>query len=167
MPLTKKRLLYQIAEESAYSFKGHMKTADGHGFTLACFIVVPLVTSLLILIWDLPLFVQRIASAAGFLFSALALNSTLATNKEKAGKTIEAHTNLGNKYLNLYNEIKVAATNMDVLDQAKLDYFQKKIGELNGETTKLRITFIGRCWSKWRIEKEMDLKWLYIDDSPL
>lgn len=163
MALTRKDLLYQLAEETAYSFKGHMKTADGYGFTLACFIAVPLLTSLLILIWDIPLVIQRIAGAAGFLFSALALNSTLATNKEKADKTIEAHTDLGNKYLALYGEIKVAATNIESLDQAKLDYFQKRIAELNTETTKLRITFIGRWWSKLAIEKEMDVKWLHED----
>jgi hypothetical protein len=55
----------------------------GYGFTLASLIFVPLVTSLLVLIFEFPLFVQRIAAAAGFLFSALALTSTLATNKKR------------------------------------------------------------------------------------
>lgn len=164
MSLTQKELLYQLAEESAYSFKGHMKTADGHGFTLASLIVVPLITSLLVLIFDLPLVVQRIASAAGFLFSVLALTSTLAINKEKADQTIAAHTELGNKYLDLYNEIKVVATNIETLDQTKLVYFQKRIGELNAETDRLRITLIGRWWSKLKIEKEMDLAWIYEED---
>ncbi len=161
MALTQKELLYQMAEESAYSFKGHMKTADGYGFTLASLIVVPIVTSLLVLIFELPPVVQKIAAAAGFLFSSIALMSTLATNKEKADQTIAAHTKLGNKYLDLYNEIKLAATDIDSLNQAKLAHFQKRIGELNCETGEYRITLIGRWWSWWKIEKEMDLKWLY------
>lgn len=149
-----------MAEETAWSFKGHMKTADGYGLTLACFIVVPLVTSLLVLLFDFPILVQRIASVAGFLFSSLALTSTLATNKEKADQTISAHMELGNKYLDVYNEIKVAVTNMTSIDQTKLSYFQKKIGELNSRTSKLRITFIGRWWCWWKIDKEMDLDWI-------
>lgn len=160
MSLTKKQLLYQMAEEAAWSFKGHMKTADGYGFTLACLIVVPLITSLLVLLFDLPTLIQRSAAALGFLFSSLALTSTLATNKEKADKTIAAHMKLGNEYLNLYNEIKVLATNLDIIDQQKLSELQKKLGALNMRTNDLRITVVGRLWSRWKIEKEMDLGWL-------
>ena len=160
MALTSKKLLYQIAEEAAWSFKGHMKTADGCGFTLAALIVVPLITSLLVLVWEIPLFGQKLALAIGFLFSALALTSTLATNKEKANRTISEHMDLGNKYLDLYNEIKVLATDIDTVNQEKLDYLQKKIGEFNSQTSKLRITLIGRLWSSFTIKKEMDLDWL-------
>lgn len=160
MALTQKQLLYQMAEEMAWSFKGHMKTADGYGFTLACLIVVPLITSLLVLIFDFPVSIQRIAAAMGFLFSSLALTSTLATNKEKADQTISAHMELGNKYLDLYNEIKVLATDITTLNQTKLSELQKKVGELNAQTDKLRITLIGRWWSHWKINKEMDLGWI-------
>lgn len=160
MALTQKQLLYQIAEETAWSFKGHMKTADGYGITLACLIVVPLITSLLVLIFDFPVFIQRIAAAMGFLFSSLALTSTLATNKEKADQTISAHMELGNKYLDLYNEIKVLATDIATVNQAKLSELQKKVGELNAQTSKLRITLIGRWCSWWKINKEMDLAWI-------
>lgn len=160
MSLTPTQLLYQMAEETAWSFKGHMKTADGYGFTLACLIVVPLVTSLLILIFDFSVFIQRIAAAMGFLFSSLALTSTLATNKEKADQTISAHMELGNKYLDLYNEIKVLATDIPTINQEKLSELQRKVGELNTQTSKLRITLIGRWWSRWKIDKEMDLDWI-------
>ena len=149
-----------MAEETAWSFKGHMKTADGYGFTLACLITIPLITSLLVLIFDLPVFIQRIAAAMGFLFSSLALTSTLATNKEKAVQIIAAHMELGNKYLELYNEIKVLATSIETLDQTKLSGLQRKIGELNTQTSKFRITLIGRWWSWWKIDKEMDLAWI-------
>ena len=74
MAITPQKLLYQMAEETAWSFKGHMKTADGYGFTLACLIIVPLITSLFVLIFDFPIFIQRIAAAMGFLFSSLALS---------------------------------------------------------------------------------------------
>ncbi len=150
-----------MAEGTAWSFKGHMKTADGYGFTLASLIVVPLATSLLVIVWqDAPAAVERICAAAGFLFSSFALMSTLASNKEKADQTISAHMELGNKYLAVYDEIKVAATNMNAVDQAKLTYFQKKIAELNGQTHHLKITLIGRWWCWWKIEKEMDLGWI-------
>lgn len=149
-----------MAEETAWSFKGHMKTADGYGFTLACLIIVPLVTSLLALIFDLRIFIQKVVSALGFLFSSLALTSTLATNKEKADQIISAHMELGNKYLSLYNEIKVIATNITTVDQSKLSELQKKLDELNVQTSKLRITLIGRWWSWWKINKEMDLAWI-------
>jgi hypothetical protein len=160
MALTPQQLLYQMAEDTAWSFKGHMKTADGYGFTLACLIVVPLVTSLLVLIFDLPVFLQRIAAAMGFLFSSLALTSTLATNREKADQTISAHMELGNKYLDLHKEIKVLATDITTIDQEKLIGLQKKVGELDAQTSKLRITLIGRWWSWWKINKEMDLTWI-------
>lgn len=149
-----------MAEEAAWSFKGHMKTADGYGFTLACLIFIPLTTSLLVLIFDLPGFFQKIAAALGFLFSALALTSTLAANKERAEQTISAHMELGNKYLDLYNEIKVLATDIESVDQPKLNQLQKKAAELNTQTNKLRITLIGRLWSWWRINKEMDIAWI-------
>ncbi len=160
MAFTPQQLLYQMAEETAWSFKGHMKTADGYGFTLACLIVVPLITSLVVLIFDFPIFIQRIAAATGFLFSSLALTSTLATNKGKANQTIFLHMELGNKYLDLYNEIKVLATNIGTVDQSKLSELQKKVGKLNSQTSKLRITLIGRWWSWWKINKEMDLAWI-------
>lgn len=149
-----------MAEETAWSFKGHMKTADGYGLILACFIVIPLITSLLVLIFDLTTFIQKIVAAVGFFFSSIALASTLATNKEKADRTISAHIELGNKYLNLYNEVKVLATNIRTVDQPKLSELQKKLAELNMQTNMLRISLIGRWWSRWRINKEMDLTWL-------
>ena len=149
-----------MAEETAWSFKGHMKTADGYGFTLASFIVVPIITSLLSLTFDLPSFIEKITAAMGFSFSVLALSSTLATNKDKADATISAHMELGNKYLNLYNEIKVIATSMETVDQQMLTGLQKKLADLNTQTSKLRITLIGRWWSWWQINKEMDLVWL-------
>lgn len=161
MSLTKKELLYQIAEESAYSFKGHMKTADGYGFTLSCLIVVPLVTSLAVLVWEPAAWIERTVSALGFLFSTLALMSSLAMNKEKADQTIAEHMNLGNDYLALYNEIKLAATDIESVTQNKLEGFQKRINELNSRTGSHRITFVGSCWSALRIRKEMDLAWLY------
>ena len=160
MALTKKQLLYQMAEETAWSFKGHVKTADGYGFTLACLIFVPLITSLLVIIFDFPIFIQKLFATIGFLFSAFALTSTLATNKEKADETISSHMKLGNKYLDLYNEIKVLATSIETVDQQKLSELQRKLGILNMETSNLRITLIGRWWSCWKINKEMDLVWL-------
>lgn len=160
MALTQQQLLHQMAVETAYSFKGHMKTADAYGFTLALLILVPIITSLLVLIFDLPVMVQRLAAAAGFLFSSIALTSTLAMNKEKADQAISGHIDLGNEYLSVYNEIKVSATDLSKIDQEKLDYFQKKIAELNRKTASLRITLIGRWWSKCRINKEMDLTWI-------
>lgn len=161
MALTKKQLLYHLAEEAAYSFKGHMKTADWIGIAIAVYIFVPMITSLLVLLFDLPLLGQRVASLLGFLFAAFALNSALANNRNEANRTVERHMELGNKYLDLYNEIKIAATEIDRVDQARLSQLEKRIAELNAETSKLRINFVGRWWSKWRIEKEMDLRWVY------
>ena len=161
MAFTKKQLLYHLAEEAAYSFKGHMKTADWIGIAIAVYIFVPMVTSLLALLFDLPQLGQRVASLLGFLFAAFALNSALANNRNEANRTVERHMELGNKYLDLYNEIKVAATELDRVDQSRLSQLQKRIGELHAETNKLRISFAGRWWSKWKIDKEMDLKWLY------
>lgn len=161
MELTKKELLHQLAEEAAYSFKGHMKTADWTGVAIAVYIFVPMITSLLILIFDLPLFGQRVASLIGFLFAAFALNSALASNRNEAERSVEQHMELGNKYLNLYNEIKVLATEIDKVDQARLSQLQQRIGGLNAETSKLRVGFAGRCWSRLTINKEMDLRWLY------
>lgn len=165
MSLNKKELLYQLAEEAAYSFKGHMKTADWIGVAIAFYIFIPMVTSLLVLIFSLPSFWQKIASLFGFLFAALALNSSLANNRRETDQIVRKHMELGNRYLALYNEIKVIATDIENLNQVELSQLQQKIDELNTETNRLRIGFVGRWWSKWKIRTEMDLDWLYKDNS--
>lgn len=158
--MDKKKNLYQIAEEAAYSSKGHFKTADWIKISLMLYIGVPLVTSVILLIFQLGDMATRILSFFGFLFSIIAMTSVAANNRDKTSETIKKHMDLGNKYLDLHKQVRVEATKADI-DTSALTSFTQKIAELDRETADLHICFAGRLWSKMCIKKEMDLDWLY------
>lgn len=146
--------------ETAYSSKGHFKTADWMRLSLAALIVVPLLTSLVQAFFKLPEAVGNVLSFIGLLFSCLALTSVLAANKNKADEAMIGHTKLGNEYLALHKEMRVYATDGSSPTADQLAGWQSKISELDAQTSENPISFMGRVWSKFRIVEEMDLQWL-------
>ncbi len=160
MPLSNKEILYSFAEETAYSSKGHFKTADWLRQSLMFYIVIPFITSAITLVFQVPEPWQRIVSFAGFLFSFFALVSVWSSNRDKADLEIRKHMELGNKYLSIHKEIRILSAQSGELSSEKIQDLSKRINELDQETTTCTISFVGRWWSKIRINSEMDLDWL-------
>jgi hypothetical protein len=151
--------LKRMVIETAYSSKGHFKTADAMGLSLVAYVTIPMITSLLQAFFTFPDWADKSLSFTGFLFSFLALSSVLANNRDKANRSIETHIDLGNKYLEVYKEIRVCLTDVDKVTTEMLTAWQSRISALDGRTSKSKISFAGRIWSKFKIKKEMDLHW--------
>ena len=152
--------LKRMIIETAYSSKGHFKTADWMGLSLATYIVIPTVTSLLQVFYVFPDFIDRSLSFLGFLFSFLALSSVWANNRNEADRSIEMHVNLGNKYLAIHKEIRVLLADINNINTGILSDLQTRISEIDQKTSKCKINFAGRWWAKFRIKEEMDLNWV-------
>jgi hypothetical protein len=153
------KVIHQLALETAYSSKGHFKSADWIRIALSCYIFVPLFTSLIIFVFDFTKTLERILSFTGLIFSSLALSSSLSNNRDKAEETIEKHMQLGNEYLTIFKALR----NLDskpVIDEKEVDELHKKINDLDGRSSSLHINLIGRLWSKIRVGSEMDLSWI-------
>lgn len=155
-----KEEIKRMVIETAYSSKGHFKTADWMAISLASYICVPLATSLVSALFALSDAALRVVSFLGLFFSYLALSSVLANNRDKANRSIETHIDLGNKYLEIYKELRILTTDMSVVRADTLTALQRRISELDRATAKCKISFVGRWWSKLRIYSEMDLHWV-------
>jgi hypothetical protein len=70
-----RRELQQLAKEAIYSAKGHFKTADWIGMAVAAYVTVPLLTSLVIFIFDPTEIIEKVLALLGAVFSVLALAS--------------------------------------------------------------------------------------------
>ena len=152
--------LKRMGIETAYSSKGHFKTADWMSWSLASYISVPLVTSLLQALFIFSDFWNRVLSLLGLLFSFFALSSVLASNRDKANRAIEGHMDLGNKYLAIHKEIRILMADLTGVTTDQLTDLQERISELDRQTSRNRINLVGRWWMKARIKEEMDLGWL-------
>jgi hypothetical protein len=97
----------------------------------------------------------------GFFFSFLALNSNSNNNRDKANKVIEQHFDLANKYLEIFKQIRNLNCDIESLTIQKLNEIQSEVTQLDIQSTQLPISFIGRWWAKLRINKEVDLGWIY------
>lgn len=152
--------LMKYAEEAAYSSKGHFKTADWIKTSLVIFICLPIVLSIIIIIFsDMPQWLNRLLSCVSVISSILALISPLVSNQEMALKIINDHMALGNDYLELYKGIRnISAENSITKEQ--VEQISEKIKILDRRTDKLQISFAGRWWSKLKINKEMDIEWI-------
>lgn len=158
--ITTKDELKRMVIETAYSSKGHFKTADWMGMSLAAYITVPMITSLLQAFFQFSDLLDRGLSFIGFLFSFLALSSVWANSRNKADRTMEMHIDLGNKYLAIYKEIRILMTNLGSVTSHTLTDLQQRISEIDHKTSKCKISFAGRWWTKFRINEEMDLHWV-------
>ena len=160
MALDRRENLMKYAEETAYSSKGHFKTADFAKISLRLYITIPIVLSIILIVYvSMPQWASRFLSCMSIIFSFLALTSPMVSNQDRAHKIIEDHMSLGNAYLELHKEIRNIASGEPVTSE-QLDGVAKKISELDRRSKDLRIGFIGRLWSRCRINKEMDLDWI-------
>lgn len=125
--------LYLIAEEAAYSAKGHFKSADWIKLIINMLIAVPLVTSLLTFGFNLGQLITQIVSFIGLLFSFIAL---LYTNEHVIlNSKIIDHMELGNSYLELYKAIRTVCFEPSCITKEEVLNFQTKISELDKKST--------------------------------
>ncbi|MCX6795785.1 MAG: hypothetical protein NT165_03640 [Candidatus Falkowbacteria bacterium] len=152
--------LMRYAEESAYSSKGHFRTADWIKSSLKLYIGLPIILSILIIIFpDMPIWLSRILSFLSIGSSIMALLSPAVSNQDSAFKNVNDHMSLGNEYLGLYKDIRNISTSNTISDDQIQEVVQR-IKLLDEKTNFLHISFAGRIWSKLRINKEMDLDWI-------
>ena len=156
--LETKKNIAMVAEEIAYSSKGHFKSADWIKISLSIYILVPLLFSLIIFIWG---DYYKIFSFISLFFSILAINSSLANNRDIANKEIKRHMEIGNNYLEIYKELRNSFSNVSSVDINILDSYRKRISLLDNQSNNCNINFAGRIWSKVTIKKEMDMSWIY------
>jgi hypothetical protein len=159
--INKQDNLLRYAEETAYSSKGHFKTADFLKISLRFYISVPIILSIVLIVYgDMPIALSRLFNCLSLIFSFLALTSPMVSNQDQACRKMEEHMSLGNSYLELHKEIRNLATE-DSITKEQLNDISKKMVELDSKSKNFQISFIGRIWSKWRIKKEMNLEWIY------
>ena len=164
MSLTRKENLMKYAEETAYSSKGHFKTADYNKISLRLYIGVPIVLSIILIIYsNMPQWASRFLNCISMIFAFLALTSPLVSNQDQACKRIDEHMSLGNSYLALHKEIRNLATEIEITKD-QLDEITKKMTTLDQQSRSFHISLIGRLWSKFTIHKEMDIDWIYKKD---
>ena len=159
--MTNKAVAKQLAEEAAYSAKGHFKSSDWVRVSLSVYIFVPFASSLVLSIFSLQPQVIKVISTIGLLFGALALHSSITKNPEKTNDLVQKHMRLGNEYLALYKQIRtgVAIENINLVE------WENIINQLDAQTSKLRISYPARVWARLTINKEVDLKWIEEEDK--
>jgi hypothetical protein len=161
MALDKRQNLMKYAEEVAYSSKGHFKAADWTKMWTQLCIGVPILLSVVLIVYQtMDQALSRFLNCASMIFSILALMSPLVSNQDQACKKTDEHMNLGNAYLDLYTKIRNFSTE-DAVTMEHIEEIAKIKRELDAKSNSLRISFIPRWWSKLRINKEMDLGWIY------
>jgi len=151
--------LQRLAEEAIYSAKGHFKTADWIGMAVAAYVTVPLLTSLVIFIFDPAETIEKVLALLGAAFSVLALASVWSQRRDKSDRAVKAHMDIGNKYLELYKEMRVTWANGNFLPEA-VSEFREHLSALDRQTSQTRIGLVGRYWARWTLRSEVDIGWL-------
>lgn len=67
---------------------------------------------------------------------------------------------LGNKYLEIYKEIRNEVLQDNALTREDISYFQKRLTLLDNDSSRYPIGLIASYWSTLVIRKEMNLDWL-------
>jgi len=154
-----RRELQRLAEEAIYSAKGHFKTADWIGMAVAAYVTVPLLTSLVIFIFDPTETIEKVLALLGAAFSVLALASVWSQRRDKSDRAVKMHMDLGNKYLELYKEMRTQWASRDVSPEAAAE-LRERLSALDRQTTQTRIGLVGRYWAKCTLRSEVDIGWL-------
>lgn len=149
-----KELLKHIGESTAYSAKGHFKTADIRRITTYLYIVVNIVFAVMAISG---LFAQlwiQILSVISLIASILLLISETHGGLGICSK----HSKFGNMYLELHNDT-YAEFLKERIEQSSIERLQERLNKLN-KTERPNINLGGRYWAKYAIEKSGEMtKW--------
>lgn len=152
-------VLRNYGESTAYSCKGHFKTADFQILFNKFLLCINLALSVVTLTDLIPApVVLKILSVA----SLLASMTLLVSDSNCRRKEIELHHRFANEYLTLHYAIaKTFQLEGDLCSQKHLDDFHSRLVTLNNHPERPQIAFIGRKWSKFAVEwtKELDIWW--------
>jgi hypothetical protein len=151
-------VLKSLAEEAAYSSKGHFKSADWINISIKLMISVPLITSSITYGFDLSRLYAQIISLLGLLYSVWAL---IYLNGNWFSDRRAKHMTLGSQYLDLYKDIRIECAKSEKLSGDLINLYRVRISELDNATSEAPIGFMGRIWSRCRIKDEMNLNWIY------
>src|SRR5690606_39550470 len=149
-----KELLKHIGESTAYSAKGHFKTADIRRVSTYLYIVVNIVFPLLVIYG---LFAQlwiQILSVISLIASILLLISETHGGLGICSK----HSKFGNMYLELHNDTYEEFLK-ERIEQSTVEKLQERLNKLN-KTERPNINLGERYWAKYAIEKSGEMtKW--------
>lgn len=150
-----KELLKHIGESTAYSAKGHFKTADIRRISIYLYIVVNIVFAVMAVSG---LFTQlwiQILSVVSLVASIL----LLITETHGGLGICSKHARFGNMYLELHNDT-YAEFLKENIEQSSIEKLRERLNKLN-KKERPNINLGGRYWAKNSIEKsgEMTIWW--------
>lgn len=164
---TCKKKLQRLGEDTAYTFKGLYKTADSLGFLYNIFLIIPIILSILCLGFEanLPHWIIKIVSC----LSLIAVFILLFKKNDFSENKIERYRELANEYKEIYDEIECYYHDCnEKKDIGKIiDSIMNGISKLRQKTVELPINILGRFLSKRKINKEMDLDWIYSEKNKI
>ncbi len=144
-----------FGECTAYSAKGHFKSADLRRILTYLFAITNIIFSILSLLDFVSLAVTKWLGAACLFSSFKLLMYSTKDEADFASSSMKA----GEEYLKLHNDILVLHSSGSVT-QSDLELIKERLNELN---TKPRppISFFAKYWAKYSIEKmgEMNIWW--------
>lgn len=150
-----KELLKHIGESTAYSAKGHFKTADIRRLSTYIYITLNFALSILCLANIVTTLWLQIFSIISLFASILLLIS-----ETHGGLSIcREHMRFGNQYLELHNDTYTEFLNPYVTQQ-KVEELKDRFNTLN-KKERPNINVGGKFWAKFSIEKmkEMNIWW--------
>lgn len=150
----KRKILQELGEDTAYTFKGLYKTADCLRLEHKILLFITLSFSIMILGFDdkLPNLVTKILSVIALISSIWLLVN------QKEYEKVEGYMRLADKYKNLFDKIRNTyySNNFE-----NIEAFQQEMNDLREKSHSYPIGKIARWWSKRVIKKEMNLEWIY------
>jgi hypothetical protein len=147
-----REILKIIGESTAYSAKGHFKSADVRRILTFIFIFINIVFAALAMTDLMPPFWLKILS-----FNSLAVSILLLTYEVKGGLGIcDKHMLFGNLYLELHNDIMIAFIN-DYSGNETIEQLKNRVNELN-KKERPHITTFAKWWAKNAIEGRKEIK---------
>ena len=153
----KRKILKELGEDAAYTFKGLYKTADWLRLEFKILVLITLLFSLIILGFgdNIPDTWSKILS-----ITALIASIWLLINQGKYEK-VKDYMRLANQFKNLYDKIRNSYYSGHFKN---IPDFQNEMVKLRRKTHKYPIGKIARWWSKYVIKDEMNLEWIYKND---
>ena len=150
---SKQKILQELGEDAAYTFKGLYKTADWLRLECKILLFITLLFSIIILGFD------NSSSIYTKILSIVALIASvwLLVNQKEYEK-VEDYMRLADEYKNLFDEIRNTYYSKDLKNIKDL---QQKINNLRKKSHEYPIGKIARWWSEIVIKKEMNLGWIY------
>ena len=147
------RILQRLGEDTAYTFKGLYKEADWLEHKYRFYLVIPVVSSIVSLVFDeqLPELFTRILAVFSLVLLFLALF------EQKRLESVDSYRGLANEIKAIYDQAENAFHLNESLDCGHL---REQWNVLRKQTQRYPIGPVGRYWSQKRISTEMNLSWL-------